>query len=405
MNKKMNLSILIGIIFISFNLRAPITAVGPIIDLIKKQFDLSNGSAGIITTLPLIAFALFSPLVSRISSRLGYGLTMLTGLFLILAGELIRSYTDSIGLFMGTALIGMGIAIGNVLIPSIIKLKFSKNVGIVTSVYTTSMCIFAALGAGVSVPLAIGSGFGWRHTLAIWTILTLLTVFIWLPQVKKPAGFQADQTHQKRTERSSIWKSSLAWWVTLFMGTQSLLFYCLVAWLPSIVASRGMTVEFSGMMALLFQLIGLPATLIMPIIADRFKDQRAITTSSSLIYLMGMILLLISESALSIITAVVFIGIGMGGSISLAITFISLRTPSAGKTAELSGMAQSAGYLLAAIGPFFLGFIFDRSGSWTISIQILILFLVLLIVFGWKAGRDELVKGEGLLSDHDCKGR
>jgi len=391
MKKSSNLFILLGIIFISFNLRAPITSVGPIVDLVKDQFALTNSMAGFITTLPLMAFALFSPFVSNISSRFGAGLTMLGGLFLILAGELIRSYTNAAGLFLGTALIGLGIAIGNVLIPSIIKLRFSKSVGVVTSVYTTSMCIFAALGAGVSVPLAIGSGFGWSHALAVWTVLTLVTVFIWLPQIEKSEVSGKGRRNQKESGEASVWKSPLAWWVTLFMGTQSLLFYCLVAWLPSIVVSRGMSVEFSGMMALLFQLIGLPATLMMPIIADRFRDQRGITTLSSLIYLLGMSLLLVSRSPLLIVMAIVLIGIGMGGSISLAITFISLRSSNAGVAAELSGMAQSAGYLLAAVGPFLLGFIFDMTSSWTVSIQILILFLCLLIVFGLKAGRNEVV--------------
>lgn len=391
MKKSAKIFIILTIIFISFNLRAPITSVGSIIDLIKDEFNLTSSMAGFITTLPLIAFAVFSPFVSKISSKFGYGLTMLGGLFLIIAGEIIRSYTNSFGLFAGTVFIGIGIAIGNVLIPSIIKLRFSKNVGVITSIYTTSMCIFAAIGSGVSVPLAVGLGFGWKNALAVWTILTLVTVFIWIPQLKSSKVSTTNNTNNQNTKGTSIWKSHLAWWVTLFMGTQSLLFYCLVAWLPSIITSKGMSAEFAGMMTLLFQLVSLPATLLMPIIADKFKDQKVITTVSSLIYLVGISLLLISNSTISIVISLIFAGLGMGGSISLAIAFISLRSKNAKKAAELSGMSQSAGYLLAAIGPFLIGFIFDMTSSFTVPIIILILFIVMLIYFGLKASKNEFV--------------
>ncbi|MBU3174124.1 CynX/NimT family MFS transporter [Clostridium estertheticum] len=391
MNKPTKPFIILTIIFISFNLRAPITSVGSIINLIKGEFNLTSGMAGFITTLPLIAFAVFSPFVSKISSKFGYGLTMLGGLIFIILGELIRSYTNFFGLFAGTALIGMGIATGNVLIPSIIKLRFSKNVGVITSIYTTSMSVFAAIASGVSVPLAIGLKLGWENALAVWTLLTVITVFIWIPQLKESKITTNSQPIMKNTKGTSIWKSPLAWWVTLFMGTQSLVFYCLVAWLPSIITSRGMSAEFAGMMTLLFQLVGLPATLIMPIIADKFDDQRIITTISSLIYLVGMILLLVSNSTVLIIVSLILIGIGMGGSISLAITFISLRSPNARKAAELSGMSQSAGYLIAAVGPFFIGFIFDRTASFTIPIVILILFIIMLIYFGLKVSKNAFV--------------
>lgn len=384
--------IILGIIFISFNLRAPITAIGPIISLIKGEYYLNNSMAGFITTLPLIAFAIFSPFVSKINHRFGHGLTMLGGLMLIVIGGLIRSYTGCLGLFLGTALMGIGIAIGNVLLPSIIKHKFSNNVGAITSVYTTSMCIFAAIGAGASVPLTTTFGLTWRNSLGIWIILTLITTVVWLPQLKKSENSNNDNNLVTQVKRKgkSIWKSSLAWWVTLFMGIQSLLFYSLVAWLPSIIEAKVMDSGFAGSMALLFQLVGLPATLIIPIVSDKFRHQKLIASFISVVYLIGMILLLFAGTKTLIIISLVFIGIGMGGSISLSIVFISLRTPHAKKAAELSGMAQSAGYLLAALGPLLIGFLFDLTKSWDIPIMVFILFIVLLIYFGIEAGRGEV---------------
>lgn len=382
--------VFLGIIFVSFNLRAPITSVGPVINLIQIEYHLTNSMAGFITTVPLLAFAIFSPFVAKINHKFGHGLTMLSGIVLIIIGELVRSYLGVFGLFIGTIFIGIGIAIGNVLIPSVIKHKFKKNVGNIISIYITSMCIFAALGAGISIPAT--NIFGWNTSLSMWVVLALIALLIWLPQLKKSEGYNNndDLAIQEAMKSKSIWKSPLAWWVTLYMGTQSLLFYTLIAWVPSIVIFKGLDSNFAGMMVLLFQLVGLPATLLVPIIANKIKHQKLIATIISLNYLFGMIMFLFATTSLGIIISMVFIGIGTGGAISLAIGFITLRTPHAKKAAELSGMSQSAGYLLAAVGPIFMGLLYDITKSWTSSIILLIVAIILLTIFGLKAGRAEV---------------
>lgn len=396
MTKKENILIILGIIFISFNLRAPITAVGSVVKMIAEEYHLTSGIAGFITTLPLIAFAAVSPFVSRITWKLGYGRTMLLGLVLILIGEVVRSYTNVLGLFAGTAVLGVGIAIGNVLIPSIIKLKFSENVGRMTSVYTSSMCVFAAVGAGVSVPLASGLDLGWKNTLALWLILTLITLCIWWPQVKisNSAAKRSTTANVPAESSLSIWKSKTAWFVTAFMGIQSLLFYSMVAWLPTIIVSKGMTQTFAGNMALAYQLVALPATLAVPMLCDKFKNQRCLVAAACLVYFIGMTLFLIGSSPYILICAVSLLALGAGGSISLSIAFISLRTPNAVKASALSGMAQSAGYLLAAIGPALMGYIYDLSLSWFIPITLFMILLVLLFLFGLQAGNNVTVAVE-----------
>ena len=383
MKKSKSFLILLGILFISFNLRAPITAVGSIVEMIQDEFSLSNAAAGFITTLPLIAFAIVSPFVSGISGKIGHAKTMMIGLLFILAGEFIRSYTNAFGLFAGTAVIGIGIAIGNVIIPGIIKLHFSEKVGFVTSIYTSGMCIFAAVGAGVSVPLAKGMNLGWKNTLCVWAFLTVITILIWSPQIKEK--FVKSQ-NKSVSKNGSVWKSPLAWWVTLFMGTQSLLFYSLVAWLPTIVTSKGLSISFAGSMALLFQLMAIPATLIIPTLCDKFNDQRPLIYVVCTIYAVGMTLFLTGSGAAIITCAVVLMSLGMGGSISLSIAFISLRSPNSQKAAELSGMSQSAGYLLAAVGPILTGFIYDIKSSWSIPVTLFIVLIAFLCFCGFFAG-------------------
>lgn len=391
MTKRDSLIILIGILFISFNLRAPITAVGSIIELIQAEYALSNAAAGFITTLPLLAFSVVSPFVANISSKIGHAKTMMMGLLFILIGEVVRSYTGVVGLFIGTAVIGIGIAIGNVIIPAIIKRYFSEKIGVITSIYTSGMCIFAAVGAGISVPLAEGIDLGWKNALFAWFILTLVTIFIWTPQVAK--GQAEERTAPKHEHKSSIWKSKLAWWVTLYMGTQSLLFYSLVAWLPTIVISKGMSDRFAGNMALMFQLLAIPATLLIPSLCDKYKDQRGLVAITCTIYAAGMLCFLLGHSPIAIVIAVLCMAIGMGGSISLSIAFISLRSPHPSRASELSGMSQSAGYLFAALGPIVTGLIFDLRSSWTIPLILFIVLIAFLAFCGTFAGRNKTVNG------------
>lgn len=390
MKKRDLLLVVLGILFISFNLRAPITAVGSIVEMIRTEYHLSNAVAGFITTLPLLAFAVVSPFVAKLSNKIGHAKTMMAGLVFILIGEFVRSYTGVAGLFLGTAVIGVGIAIGNVIIPAIIKLYFSNNVGMITSIYTSGMCIFAAVGAGISVPMAKGMNLGWKNALASWFILTIITILIWLPQVRTKQKVVSNKP--KVQSKTSIWKSPLAWWVTLFMGTQSLLFYSLVAWLPTIVISKGMTDGFAGNMALLFQLMAIPATLLIPSLCDKFINQRKLVGVTCLIYASGMLCFLLGQNAVIITIAVILMAFGMGGSISLSIAFISLRSPNSSKASELSGMSQSAGYLLAAIGPFVTGFIFDLLSSWTIPLIIFIVLIGFLAICGMTAGNNKTVQ-------------
>ena len=390
MKKSKALMIILGILFISFNLRAPITAVGSISEMIQQEYSLTKAAAGFITTLPLIAFAVVSPFVSTISSKIGHSKTMLMGLIFILIGEFTRSYTGAAGLFIGTAIIGVGIAIGNVIIPSIIKLCFSEKVGFVTSIYTSGMCIYAAVGAGISVPLAKGMGLGWKNTLASWFILTIITILIWLPQIRDTRFVVKKNASAGKS--TSIWKSKLAWWVTLYMGTQSLLFYSLVAWLPTIVESKGLSQAFAGNMAMLFQLMAIPATLIIPTLCDKLKDQRILVLVVCIIYAAGMGLFLVGSGAAMMTVAVILMSIGMGGSISLSIAFISLRSPNSQRAAQLSGMSQSAGYLFAAVGPVLTGFLYDTMSTWSIPVMLFIALIVFLACCGAFAGKGETVE-------------
>ncbi len=377
--------ITLGIVLISFNLRAPIIAVGPIIDLISSEFGLNATVAGFITTIPLLAFAAISPFVPKLSDKIGMKRLMFIGLLMIILGEVIRSFCGVVGLFAGTAIMGLGIGIGNVIIPCLIKSTYLKKSGPMIGVYTTCMSIFAAIGAGTSIPLANGLGLGWNLALAAWIILAVIALLIWAPQAisSEKKECVACETEKKK----SIWKSPVAWWVTIYMGMQSLVFYTLVAWYPTIIVANGMTEEFSGTLAMLFQLISIPATLLIPSIASKMNNQKLLAVVISICYLAGLGLMF-TNSEILMTLSVVLTGLGMGGCISLAISYISLRTDNYRTSADLSGMSQSFGYLFAAVGPIIIGSMFDLSGTWVYSIVVLIVIEVVVMIAGSIAGRN-----------------
>ncbi|MGG1242003.1 hypothetical protein BSBH6_02691 [Bacillus subtilis] len=376
-----------GIIFIAFNLRPAITSVGPVISSIRADLHMSNGTAGFLTALPLLSFAVLSPLAPKLGQRLGNERTLWLGLLMLLIGILLRSAGVTWALFAGTALIGIGIAIGNVLLPSLIKHKYPEKSGIMISLYTTSMCIFAALASGVSVPLAAQMGGGWKQAFLLWGVMALLALLIWIPQLR-----HRDTANKAvKLQTSSIWFSKMAWHVTIFMGLQSFLFYSSIAWFPEILRSHGMDTSTAGWMVSLMQFASLPFTFLTPVLADRMKHQRGIAAGLTAVYLIGLCGLLAGGSHILLAIWMIIIGIGQGSSISLALTLIGLRSENAQQAAALSGMSQSFGYLLAAIGPIFVGYLFDQTHSWTMPIVLLIAALILMGAAGLGAGRDQYI--------------
>lgn len=391
-NKKTIALLIIGIIFISTTLRAPLTAVGPIISYIRDGLAISNVLAGFITTIPLLAFAIISPFAPKIARRFGMEMTLFLAILLLAIGIIIRSLGTPFFLLLGTALIGIAIAFGNVLIPSFIKLKFPLQLGLMTGVFTVSMNLSAGIGAGISYPIADGTSYGWQGALGFWSVLAIVACIIWLPQIKQKQIVVASPT-TKVVKAKSIFKSPLTWTITLCMGLQSLIFYTTAAWIPEILQTKGMDAESSGWMLSFMQFAQLPMTFLIPILAGRLKDQRILVALFTVFYLIGFTGLLFGDISLSLLWMIT-LGLGGGASFGLVMMFFSLRSRTPMEAADLSGVAQSIGYLLAAVGPVFFGFIHDETGSWYTPMILFIATVVLLFLAGMHAGRDRYVSEE-----------
>lgn len=384
---------LIAIMIIGFNLRPAITSVGPLLGMIRDQIGLANWSAGTITSLPLIAFAFMSPLAPRLGKRLGHVRAVLLGLVLLTAGIGVRSLPFTVSLFIGTAIIGVGIAIMNVLLPAIIKDKFPHKVGQMTSVYSTSMAVFAATASGISVPLAQQAGLGWELALISWGLLAVVGIGVWMFIAKKEPPVEKIQPEKDAdvSVGGHLWQSPLAWQVTFFMGTQSFIFYVTVSWLPEMMQTFGFSVAAAGWLVSYAQFVSLPATFLAPMLAERFANQQGIVLGIGTLLTIGFTGILIGGPLPLIVVWVTLIGLASGASISLSLALLGMRARDAEQASDLSGMAQSVGYVFAAIGPLFVGLLFDLTGAWTWPLIAIIVVSLLMTVAGLGAGRDKFV--------------
>lgn len=380
-----------GIVFIAFNLRPALTSVGPLIGTIRDDIGFANWSVALLTSLPLIAFAMMSPLAPKLANRLTNERALALGLVVLIIGISLRSISVLFFLFLGTLLIGLGIAVCNVLLPGVIKDKFPTKVAIMTSVYSTSMAIFATMASGVSVPLSEGLNLGWQFALSIWVVPAVFGVVIWVIISRKNNRDNGKVRFLDSTKGSGIWKSPLAWQVALFMGFQSSLFYITISWLPEILMGFGMEKTTAGLMLSFFQFIGIPVSFIIPMVAVKMRSQSFLILGVNSLYIIGIVTLLLSNSFVVTMIAVGCLGIASASNFALALSFFAIRAKNAKHAAELSGMAQSIGYLLAAMGPIAIGYIYDLTQVWTIPLYLLIGIMVIVIYFGMHAGQNKYV--------------
>lgn len=381
--------LLLGIILVGANLRAPLTSVGSLISFIRDDLDLSHAVAGSITTLPLLAFAFLSPFAPKLANRFGMEKTIFFSLLLLTIGLMVRSLFGTSFLFIGTIMIGMAISIGNVLLPGFIKINFPLKIGFVTGIYAVFMNLFGAFGSGLSVPIASIKGMGWKGSLAFWTLFAIIALLVWLPQLRK-ATESAKVVKAPVQKGKSIWRSPLAWHITVFMGLQSLIFYTLITWLPEILQTHGYSTSAAGWMLFLMQFALIPITFIIPVTAEKLKDQRLLAGVTAIFFMAGVVGLFLG-SKLLIPLSVILIGIAAGSAFSLSMMFFSLRTSNGQEASEMSGMAQSFGYLLAAIGPMLFGGLHDLFHSWKVPLLLLFLIAVIIFIAGVNAGKNTVI--------------
>lgn len=388
-NQRQTILLFVGIILIALNLRPALASLGPLIDDIREETGLSHFMLGLLTTIPLLAFGIVSMFAPVFTKIFGFGKVLFAALLLLSIGIFIRSISWLPALYIGTILLGIAIAFGNVLLPSLTKRNFPNQAGLVTSLYSGAMGIGASVAAGISVPLAYHYHLKWQGSLRIWMILSIIALIFWIPQIWKLKRVNSSRKIMKAMR--NMMQQKLAWNVAIFMGLQSFTFYVILAWLPDLLISRGFDNESSGWLLSLSQATGIIGSMLIPILAGKKPDQRWLVIILIILEILGFIGLLIPGIGLEWLW-VALIGFVLGGCFGLALLFIVLRASTTETAIELSGMAQSIGYFVASSGPILMGILFDFTQNWNYPIVFLIIISLVKLSMGLEAGKNAMVK-------------
>ncbi len=378
--------IIVGIVALAVNLRGPISGVGPVLDLLTNELSLSAVQVSLLTAAPVICFGIFGVLTPRLTSRLGLDATAALALLALTAGLALRSIGTVSTLFAGTVLVSAAIAVGNVLLPVLVKRDAPRHPGLMTGAYTTTLTTSAAIGAAITVPLS--SAYGWQVGLGVWVLTAVGALALWAPRVR-PARPRPSIGIATMVSGGigPLLRVPLAWQVTVFFGMQSAIFYAVLAWLPSIYVAAGISAENAGLLLAVATLSGIPMALAIPGWAARTADQRIFPIVLSALGIAGFLGLLIAPTAIPVLWSML-IGFGLGGNFPLVLTLIVLRTAGPDDTSALSTMAQGLGYLMAAaIGPFAVGVLHDVTDGWTWPLIGLLALTIPQAVTGWASGR------------------
>lgn len=374
---------LLGVVLLALNLRAAIAGLAPLLPDVRLDLGLGSGTAGLLTTLPVLCFGLLSPLAALLGRRVGVERALLLAMLGIVAGSLLRTVVGVGWVVAGTVVIGAGITVGNVLVPSVVKQDFPDRQGRVTAMTTAALTGGAAVAAAVTGPVA-HAGLGWRGALLVVGGLAAVAAVAWLPQLRR-----RHVAPVVRLGGTAVLRSPVTWQLAVFMGMQSLTYYAVLAWLPTLLRDEGVSVAGAGWALGLFNLLGIATAVAAPALATRRADQRGLALLTCLAWAVSLLGLLLLPSLYLLWATLAGLAQGAGIGLALALLVLRARTPESAR--DLSGAVQSVGYLLGSTGPVVLGLLHDTSDGWTVPLVALCLAIALMAAAALGAGRDRQV--------------
>ena len=390
----------VAVLIIAANLRASIAGVGPLLAQIAEDLGTTEAALGLLAAIPLIAFAVVSPLAHGLSTRLGMSQTVLWSLVALAAGTVWRSLPGSpVNLWLGTVMIGASLAIVNVLLPAVIRRDFPDRVAGMTGLFTAFLAGTGALASGVVVPISHvvvdGEEIGWRWALVWSGSLVTLAIAAWGAHLATRRGI-ADRRRERDpapsgqaepvSGRAGMWGDPVAWLVLAYMGFQAMWFYMLITWLAPFSLSLGRSEVVAGIDVMVLQVCSLIGSLIVPFLLRAPRLARWTPALIPLLGIVGVTGLIVAPEF--ILGWVIVSGLGSGASLSMTFTLFGLRARSAVAAGRLSGMAQSGGYAIAAVGPVAFGGLLTLTGGWLVPLLLVVVTLVAQVVVGVFVGRD-----------------
>jgi CP family cyanate transporter-like MFS transporter len=385
--------VLVGIVVLAFNLRPSAVSIGPVLDEVRHGLGMSGTEAGVLTSLPVLAFAVFGALAPRLARLVGPHRLTLAALLCVVVGLYSRSKVDGVPAFLGLSLLALaGMASANVLLPSLVKRHYPNRVGLLTSVYSTALAIGLTSASVLTVP--IGDAYdGWRSGLEAWSLTALVAVLPWLLLVRQDRPNDLERAGGERSiSLGQVSRTRLGWIMAGFFGLQSLQAYAIFGWIPDVYRSAGFSAHTAGLLLGVVTGITIPLSFLVPYLTARMVDHSPLVWVLVGCYPVGYLGLIFAPAAGAWLWALV-LGIG-GCTFPMVLTLIGLRARTAAGTAALSGFTQSAGYLLSVVGPFGVGALYDATGGWTVPLLALLAMSVPLLLVALAAAKPAYVEDQ-----------
>jgi CP family cyanate transporter-like MFS transporter len=377
----------VGVVLVAFNMRTAVAGVPPILN----RLGLNGTGQSVLTTIPVLAFGLGALAGPAVRARFGEERTIFGLVVALLVGMLARAIWPGIALFPGTILLGVAIALLNVLLPSLVKRRFPEHAPVLMAAYPTLMTLGSALASAVTVPVLHASGLHLHAALGVWTLPVLIALAGWLPQLRARSRPRTGHNHRLKL---SLWRVPLAWQVMATMGLGSLVFYGELSWLPAIYRDRGLSDSAAGVLLSVLSLFGIVGNISAPLLAARCRNQRPVVAGIVAISATGVLGVLLAPAASGVLW-VALLGVGQGASLSLSLLLLVLRSADSDVAAQLSSMVQAGGYLIAALGPLVMGLLHTATGGWTVPLLALLGFTLAIGPAGFGAGRDLVIERDG----------
>jgi CP family cyanate transporter-like MFS transporter len=377
-----------AIVAVALNQRPAVVAVAPLLGDLRDDTGLSSAMAGLLTTVPVLCFGAFAPVAPRLAQRVGLETAVAASLVLLAGGIALRLLSPTALLYAGSLLAGAAIALANVLLPAYVKREFARP-GAVMGAYSAALNIGAAAGAALTLPLAAALDVDWRTALGLWLFLALGALVLWLP-VAGTGRAHRDSGPPPPGGSWALLRLPLARRVCAFIAMQSVQFYAVAAWLPTLLADAGIPRSEGGLLLGLSNVVGAAGALLAPAQAGRMRGQRPLVAFVVAAYAVGLTGLLVSPATGTAVWVCAW-GVAQGSGFALALTLIVLRSPTPLVAARLGGVAQCVGYLVAASGPLLLGALHDLTAGWSWPLALLLAAVVPMAWAGWGAARDAVV--------------
>lgn len=390
--------VVIAILLMASNMRSPIVALGSIAPVVQDALGLSAAHIGWLGAIPMLMFALGALVSPAIGKRYGLENTLIAVVIVLTAGIIMRStWTTWNGFLIGTILLSLAIGFANTLVAPVIKQHTPGNIALVTSMFSLTMSVMAGIVSGLVYPLS--EQVGWQWALGGWASLGIAALVAWIilrlklgSSNKMPLVTLTE--NEAAQEATSVWKSALAWQLAIFMGLQSLLFYTIAAFLPSIWISKGLSEVEAGSMASIFQFMAPIAIIGMTwLIRKRGVRLQTVAIGATVLNVIGLIGISYLPSLMPLVWTAVM-GLGCAAIFTLCIMLFSLRTYTPNQASKLSGMAQTIAYLVAFAGPFGAGWLYELSGNWNGPLLFILILTIINVIIAWLASRPIMIDGK-----------